>query len=253
MWMTIPMTVVDSIFKAVAPAMPERVAAGHHADLLSSHVFGTDPRTGRFTVSGIGLPGGGWGAKHDSDGMSAVVCINDGDTHNSPAEAVEAKYPCVLEQVSLRENSGGAGAHRGGLGVRKVVRVLGEMALNTRIERTHCPPWGLFGGRDALANKLSIRRADGTVEQMPNGKVSMLKLGPGEAYILESGGGGGYGDPLERPAAWVAHDVREGYVSLEAARERYGVVLAPDSLALDEAATAARRAELRAARATNGE
>src|SRR3954452_24864633 len=61
-WMTIPMTVVDSIFKAVAPAMPERVAAGHHADLLSSHVFGTDPRTGRFTVSGIGLPGGGWGA-----------------------------------------------------------------------------------------------------------------------------------------------------------------------------------------------
>ncbi len=252
MWMTIPMTVVDSIFKAVAPAMPDRVAAGHHADLLSSHVFGTDPRTGRFTVSGIGLPGGGWGAKHNSDGMSAVVCINDGDTHNSPAEAVEAKFPCVLEEVSLRKDSGGAGRYRGGLGVRKVVRVLGEMALNTRIERTHCPPWGLFGGHDALANKLSIRRADGTVEQMPNGKVSMLKLGPGEAYILESGGGGGYGDPLERPAARVAYDVREGYVSLEAACECYGVVLDSATLALDEAATAARRAKLRAAQPTNG-
>jgi N-methylhydantoinase B len=259
MWMTIPMTVVDSIFKAVAPAMPQRVAAGHHADLLSSTVFGTDPRTGRFTVSGIGLPGGGWGAKHDSDGMSGVVCINDGDTHNSPAEAVEAKFPCVLEEVSLRENSGGAGAQRGGLGVRKVVRVLGEMALNTRIERTHCPPWGLFAGEDALANKLSIRHADGTVEAMPNGKVSMLKLGPGEAYILESGGGGGYGDPLERPAAQVARDVREGYVSLDAARDFYGVVLRDDGrdesrpYSVDEAATAARRAELRAARPTNGE
>jgi N-methylhydantoinase B len=252
MWMTIPMTVVDSIFKAVATAMPERVAAGHHADLLSSHVFGTDPRTGRFTVSGIGLPGGGWGAKHNSDGMSGVVCINDGDTHNSPAEAVEAKFPCVLEEVSLRENSGGAGAHRGGLGVRKVVRVLGEMALNTRIERTHCPPWGLFDGQDALANKLSIRRADGSIEALPNGKVSMLKLGPGEAYVIESGGGGGYGDPLERPAAQVARDVREGYVSLAAAREHYGVVLDATTLALDETATAARRAELRTTRPTNG-
>src|SRR5581483_11492123 len=148
--------------------------------------------------------------------------------HNSPAEAVEAKFPCVLEEVSLREDSGGAGAHRGGLGVRKVVSVLGEMALNTRIERTQCAPWGLFGGRDALANKLSIRRADGTVEELPNGKVSMLKLGPGEAYILESGGGGGYGDPLARPAALVARDVREGYVSPAVAREHYGVVLDGD-------------------------
>ncbi|HEY7067635.1 MAG TPA: hydantoinase B/oxoprolinase family protein [Chloroflexota bacterium] len=253
MWMTIPMTVVDSIFKAVAPAMPERVASGHHADLLSSTVFGADPRTGRFTVSSIGLPGGGWGAKHDSDGMSGVVCINDGDTHNSPAEAIEAKFPCVLEEVSLRNDSGGAGTHRGGLGVRKVVRVLGEMALNTRIERTQCAPWGLFGGRDALANKLSVRRADGSVEEMPNGKVSQLRLGPSETYILESGGGGGYGDPLERPAALVARDVREGYVSPEVAREHYGVVLDPSTQALDEAATAARRAELRAAQATNGE
>ncbi len=244
MWMTIPMTVVDTIFRALAPALPDRVAAGHHADLLSTHLFGTDPRTGRFTMGQVGLPGGGWGAKHDSDGMSAVVCINDGDTHNSPAEAVEAKYPYVVEEYALRPDSGGAGRQRGGLGTRKVIRVLGEMSLNTRIERTQCPPWGLFGGHDALPNKLSVRRADGRIEEFPNGKVSMLKLAPGEAYIVEAGGGGGYGSPLERPTGWVQRDVREGYVSLAAARDVYGVVLDPATFLIDEAATARQRQAL---------
>src|SRR5579885_3535215 len=243
-WMTIPMTVVDTIIRAMAPALPDRVAAGHHADLLSATPFGVDPRTGRFFLSVGTLPGGGWGAKHDSDGMSAVVCINDGDTHNSPAEAVESKYPYLIEEYSLRPDSGGAGRFRGGLGVRKVVRVLGEMTLNTRIERTQCAPWGLFGGRDALPNRVSIRRADGRLERLPNGKVNNLKLGAGDAYILESGGGGGYGPPWERPAEWVQRDVVEGYVSLEAAREQYGVVLDPHTLAIDEAATAQRRRAL---------
>ncbi|HWP28717.1 MAG TPA: hydantoinase B/oxoprolinase family protein [Chloroflexota bacterium] len=240
-WMTIPMTVVDTIIRALAPALPDKVAAGHHADLLAASVYGTDPRTGRFVLSAGTLPGGGWGAKHDSDGMSAVVCINDGDTHNSPAEAVESKYPYLIEEYSLRPDSGGAGRFRGGLGVRKVVRVLGEMTLNTRIERTQCAPWGLFGGRDALPNRLTVRRADGRLEQFPNGKVSAYPLEAGDAFILESGGGGGYGPPWERPAEWVQRDVVEGYVSLEAAREQYGVVLDPHTLAIDEAATAQQR------------
>jgi N-methylhydantoinase B len=246
MWMTIPMTVVDTIFRAIAPAMPERVAAGHHADLLSTHLFGSDPRTGRFTIAPVGLPGGGWGAKHDSDGMSGVVCINDGDTHNSPVEAVESKYPYVVEEYALRQDSGGAGAHRGGLGTRKAVRVLGEMTFNTRIERTQCAPWGVFGGRDGLANRITVRRADGQVETFPNGKLSMLQMVADDAYIVEPGGGGGYGDPLARPAEQVQRDVAEGYVSPAAAREQYGVVLDPATLALDVAATERERARLRA-------
>jgi N-methylhydantoinase B len=243
-WMTIPMTLVDTIIRAMAPAMPDRVIAGHHADLLTSLTFGADPRDGRFVVANPGLPGGGWGAKHDSDGMSGVVCLNDGDTHNSPAEAVENRFPVIVEDYALREDSGGAGRHRGGLGLRRTVRVLGEMALNTPMERTQCAPWGLFGGGDALANQITVRRADGTGESFPNGKLSTYKLGPGDAYIQESGGGGGYGPPHERPAAQVRNDVREGYVSLASARDRYGVVLHPATFAIDEAATAARRAEL---------
>jgi N-methylhydantoinase B len=244
-WMTIPMTVVDTIIRALAPAMPNKVAAAHHTDLLSILTYGPHPRTGRFVIGMGSLPGGGWGAKYNSDGMSAVVCINDGDTHNAPVEAAETRFPYVIEEYALRQDSGGAGKFRGGLGVRKVVRMLGDQTFNSTIERTQCAPWGLFGGRDALPNRLSVRRADGRIETFPNGKVSAMRLAAGEAYIIESGGGGGYGPPWERPAERVQEDVREGYVSLQAAREQYGVVLDPATLAIDWAATARRRAELR--------
>ena len=98
-WMTFPMTVVDTIFKALAQAIPDRVIAGHHADLVASIV----PRhqsadTGKFFISSFGPLGGGWGAKLTEDGVSATVCINDGDTHNSPNEQVEAKYPIMVER-----------------------------------------------------------------------------------------------------------------------------------------------------------
>jgi N-methylhydantoinase B len=257
-WMTIPMTVVDTIIHALAPALPTKVAAAHHTDLLSVLGYGVDPRTGRFVIGLGSLPGGGYGAKHDSDGMSAVVCINDGDTHNAPAEAAEAKFPIIVEEYALRPDSGGAGRHRGGLGTHKAVRFLGDLAFNSTIERTQCPPWGLEGGREALANKLTLRRADGSIETFPNGKLSAMRLGAGEAYIIDSGGGGGYGPPWERPAELVARDVREGYVSLEQAREQYGVVLRDDGhdksgpYSVDEAATATLRAEMQQAAGTNG-
>ena len=241
LWMTIPMTVVDTIIHALAPAMPDRVAAGHHADLVSIRVYGTDPRTGRFVAAMGGPLGGGWGAKHNSDGMNAVVCINDGDTHNAPVEAAEVRYPWLVEEYGLRQDSGGAGRFRGGLGLRRVVRMLGDLSFNSNTERTQCAPWGLFGGGNALPNKLSIRRADGRLEEFPNGKASALRLAVGDAFIVDSGGGGGYDNPLQRPPEQVLHDVREGYVSLEAAREQYGVVLHERTLEIDQAATVRRR------------
>jgi N-methylhydantoinase B len=246
MWMTIPMTVVDTIIHAMAPAMPDKVLAGHHADLMTNMFFGSDPRTGRFFVGAPGNPGGGWGARHNADGMNVVVCINDGDTHNRPVEAVEARYPMIVEEYSLLPDSGGAGTHRGGLGARRTVRVIGDMTTNSRIERTRCAPWGLFGGQPARPNYIAIRRQDGQVQTFPNGKIAGAELRPGEATIRESGGGGGYGPPWQRPAERVRDDVREGYVSWQAAHDAYGVVLDPTTLALDAAATAARRATLAA-------
>jgi N-methylhydantoinase B len=150
----------------------------------------------------------------------------------------------VIDEFSLVDDSAGAGRYRGGLGLRRAVRMLTTANFNTRIERTECAPWGLQGGKDALPNRVSIRRADGSIEQPPNGKIDLIQLRPGDSYVLESGGGGGFGDPLERPLEAVAEDVRLGYVSPEAARRDYGVVF-DDHLTLDVTASDRLRAELR--------
>ena len=248
--MTIPQTVVDTIFKALAPACPERVIAGHHADLASSGAYGyIDPETGRILAGaygGAGLAGGGWGAKLGEDGMNATVCINDGDTHNSPVEACEAKAPLLIRQRALRQDSGGAGKWRGGLGVVQEVEVLTPAMFDSRVERTLCPPWGLQGGKAALPNGVYVVRKDGAIARFPTGKVNPLRLDEGDGYAVETGGGGGFGDPLERPAEQVLRDVTSGYVSVEAARRDYGVVINALGchFALDIEATEALRREM---------
>jgi N-methylhydantoinase B len=241
-WMTFPMTVIDTVFKALADALPDRVIAGHHADLCVSLVHGIDPADGKFFLAHMGPLGGGWGAKLSEDGVSATVCINDGDTHNSPREQLEAKYPLLIERYALISDSGGAGKHRGGLGCETVIRALTDVTMNASIDRAHCLPWGLHGGLEGTGNQVLLRR-DGVWEtERVNAKVLTAQIKRGDAYALRSGGGGGFGSPLERAPELVREDVRQGYVSLAAARDYYGVVLNTDTLAIDEAATKTERA-----------
>jgi N-methylhydantoinase B len=244
-WMTYPMTIVDTIFKALASAIPERVIAGHHADLLIATCHGINPRSSEFFIANFGPLGGGWGAKRREDGVSGTVCINDGDTHNSPNEQAEAKFPLVIEGYRLVPDSGGAGRHRGGLGVERTVRARTPITMNTQIERAHCRPWGLAGGREGTGNSVALRIGGAWKTDFPNAKVLVTALKTGDAFYLRSGGGGGYGSPLERPVEDVREDVRQGYVSIEAAAELYGVVLDPTTLAIDATATERRRAEMR--------
>ena len=245
LWMTYPMTVVDTVFKALAPAIPDRVIAGHHADLLTSPFHGINPRTREFFIANWGPLGGGWGAKRSEDGVSATVCMNDGDTHNSPIEQAEAKYPVLVEHYRLAQDSGGAGRHRGGLGIDRVVRARTPMTVNTQVDRAHCKPWGLEGGRDGAGNAVAIRLGGKWKEDFPNAKVLVAQLAGGDAYRMRSGGGGGYGDPHARPATAVAEDVRQGYVSAKAAKELYGVVVDAATFAVDEKGTRRLRAQRR--------
>jgi N-methylhydantoinase B len=247
-WMTVPMTVCDTIFKALAGACPERTMAAHYADLCIVNPHGFDVETGRFFWSHIGHPGGGWGAKSDQDGMSATVALNDGDTHNSPIEATEAKSPIIVEERSLRKDSAGAGKFRGGLGVAQEVRMRKPATIFSRMERTICAPWGLHGGKAALANRISILRKDGKVEKFATGKIKPTELDAGDGFLVETAGGGGFWDPLEREAEKILADVRSEYLSLEAARRDYGVVIRKHgrSFELDLAATAELRGQNRA-------
>ncbi|HUZ74878.1 MAG TPA: hydantoinase B/oxoprolinase family protein [Stellaceae bacterium] len=246
-WMTFPMTIVDTVFKALTPAIPDRVIAGHHADLLAASFYGINPRGNEFFIGNFGPLGGGWGAKRNEDGVSGTVCINDGDTHNSPNEQVEQKFPVVVERYALIPDSCGAGRHRGGLGVERVVRARSAITFGSQIERAHCKPWGLDGGGEATGNAVALRLDGAWKEDFPNAKVLVALLKTGDAFRLRSGGGGGYGPPWERLAEAVQHDVKEGYVSLKAAAELYGVVLDPATLAVDGAATERLRAALRSA------
>jgi N-methylhydantoinase B len=247
MWMTYPMTVIDTIFKALAPAVPGQVIAGHHADLLVGRVNGRRPADNSFYIYLGGLIGGGWGAKHDSDGCSATIALNDGDTHNGPTEQVEAKYPLLVERYALRPNSGGPGRYRGGLGTEQVVQARHDIRFNSQMDRVVCKPWGLFGGLAGHGNDVAIHRFAATTEQRyPNGKALNQVLKSGDAYILRSGGGGGFGSPLDREFEAIEYDVRCGYVSEEAAKKYYGVVFVPGTSEIDVAASISLRAEMRA-------
>ncbi len=242
LWMCFPMTIIDTIFKALQPAIPDRVIAGHHADLVAPSFHGFNPATSEFFIGTFGPLGGGWGAKMTEDGVSATVCLNDGDTHNGPNEQAEAKYPILVERFELIPDSGGAGRYRGGLGIARAVRALTTMTVNSQSDRAKCPPWGLAGGGDATGNAMALRLAGQWKDDFPNAKVLVSQLKPGDAFRISSGGGGGYGPAFERPAEVVAEDVRQGYVSVRAAREKYGVVVDPETFAVDRAATAALRA-----------
>jgi N-methylhydantoinase B len=241
-WMTFPMTIVDTVFKALAGAIPDRVIAGHHADLLIAQFHGINTKSNEFFIGNFGPHGGGWGAKRAEDGISGTVCINDGDTHNSPNEQVEAKFPIVVERYALVPDSAGAGRHRGGLGVERVVRALSDITLNTQIERAHCRPWGLEGGEEGTGNDVALRLGGTWKTDFPNAKVLVAQVKTGDAFRLRSGGGGGYGSPFERPVAHVRDDVRQGYVSAKEAAAHYGVAIDPQTFEVDEEETARLRA-----------
>jgi N-methylhydantoinase B len=243
-WMTFPMTIIDTVFKALAPAIPDRTIAGHHADLISAGVHGINPKTREFFFGGFGPLGGGWGAKRSEDGVSATVCLNDGDTHNAPCEQVETKTPVVIESHALVPDSGGAGRNRGGLGVERQVRLLTHATFSSQTERARCKPWGLEGGQDATGNEIALERDGRWKTDFPNAKAFLVPMKPGDRYRVRSGGGGGWGLSWERPVEKVQEDVRQGYVSVAKAAELYGVVIDGETFAVDLPASEKRRAAL---------
>ena len=245
MWMTYPMTVVDTILKALAPALPTQVSAAHHADLVVGRVNGYRPKDNSFFILTGGLIGGGWGAKYNSDGMNATIAMNDGDTHNGPSEQVEFKYPLLVERYALRQDSGGAGRYRGGLGTEQIMQARHDIRFSSQMDRVKCKPWGLQGGLSASGNSVAISRFGADKEtHFPNGKALNQVLKPGDAYILRSGGGGGFGSPLQRDLDALEADVRNEYVSRESAERLYGAVFRDDG-SIDRDLTARNREQMR--------
>src|SRR6185437_4927023 len=182
-------------------------------------------------------------------GSNAVRTWTESDmTTLQPIEAVEQLYPIRIERTALRDDSGGPGHWRGGLGLTREVRVLVPSSrLSVLAEKAVLPPFGVCGGAAGATNRFWVRRGDRPIQPSPlPGKVGGFPIQPGDVVLMESSGGGGFGDPLERDPARVAADLAEGYVTAEGAERDYGVVWRAG--AVDLAATTARRTALRAAR-----
>ena len=245
-WSLIVPMVVDTIVKALAPAMRDRVPAGHHGLLGGAVVFfGRHPKTKRrFVVQSI--EGGGWGGRPFEDGEPASVSVCQGDVRNGSIEGIELKCPVLVEDRALRQDSCGAGKFRGGLGIDMRVRNLVEGRWNfEQARRLNCPPWGLWGGNAGQPGGYLLR-LPGENDFKPMAGAHIPVPLQAEA-IVRTGGGGGWGDPLERDPALVRSDVIEELVSGEAALDQYGVVLR-DDLTLDETATQKEREWLRSGR-----
>jgi N-methylhydantoinase B len=205
---TLP-TVVDLILKALAPALPQKIGAGHKGDMGGYAFFGQDPRTGRRFLCQT-IMGGGWGGRAHEDGENATVSICQGDVQNAPVELQELYYPVLVEHHRLREGSGGTGKFRGGLGIEICVRVLCDAFTNINVERQRTPPWGLFDGGCG-------KPASAWVKQTPDDAGAWLTKRPN--YPLKkngsvtffTAGGGGYGRAGDRPRELIDRDARLGY------------------------------------------
>jgi len=245
--MPIP-TVIDTILKALAPAIPDRIPAAHLGVLGGTIVFfGHDPKKGKnFVVQSI--EGGGWGGRPFEDGESASVSVCQGDVRNAPIENIELKCPVVIEGRVMRRDSGGAGKYRGGLGLDTKVRSLVEGRWNLiQTGRRRCPPWGLYGGKEGAVSDYLLRLPG--KEEWESVDVALHPVPEETQAIIRTAGGGGWGDPLERDPKKVLEDVLEGLVSAEAAEREYGVVLKPgsggDLYQLDPEATRETRAMMK--------
>jgi N-methylhydantoinase B/oxoprolinase/acetone carboxylase alpha subunit len=229
--------------------VPDRVAAAAGGTSCNFLFGGRHPRTGEYYTH-YNFEGIGWGGRATGDGNDAQIAPH-GNCQNTPIEVFETRYPWLHESYGLNPDGGGAGRNRGGLGITRVMTVeADEIVVSALCDRSRIAPWGLFGGGEGETTAFLLRRqeagefapfsvAAGTVSDT---KFSNVRLQRGDQVLLRSPSGGGYGPPRERDPERVAVDVREGFVTAEAARERYGVALAADGT-VDAAATALLRGE----------
>lgn len=220
----------DLVWQAMAPVIGKgKLTAGHFLTVGAYSISGTHSVTDESFVD-VGPTLGGWGAGADRDGDSGQFCTGDGETFNIPAEVLEAKFGYLVTEYSLHTNNAGAGEYRGGYGI-----ILGHKALNDNVYfsgtygRFDYPAWGFDGGADGSSNGFDFIRKDGTyVKQVGTG--SKILLQKGDTVRMVTGTGGGYGNPFKRPEEKVAMDVKNEYITIEDAKNIYGVILEQDTL-----------------------
>ena len=220
--------IVACILGAMAEAAPNRVMASE-GTTHGCFVFGgydelNDEPFGAFDFSYVG-----YGGRAFADGNDATDSIN-GNCANTPTEVFETRYPWIVEEYALRQDSGGAGEHRGGLSISKTMLSTGPVMISQMTNKHKRRAWGLKGGREGVSGATLYLQANGNRWQTISeafgkgspSKYSNVPIKPGERVSVKAPGGGGYGDPQKRDRRLIVDDVVEGFISRKKAKEDYG-------------------------------
>ena len=232
--------IAEAVFAALTPAIPDKLFAAPAGTSGNFALGGQDPLTGRGYVMYL-FTGGGYGGSADGDGLSNG-CSTIGISKTPPVEIVEQRYPVLFEEYALHEGSGGPGRHRGGFGVRYRLKLRrGNSRASFVMDHGRTGPRGALGGRDGGLNRVVVERKGETYQPPHLSKDQDIRLAVGDTVTVCTPGGGGFGDPMMRDPELVARDLRRGYYAPDQAREMFGVVVDPETLAVDAAATEAER------------
>jgi len=216
---------VEAILSALSQARPSHAVAPSALIHVYTLTGADDGRGGRWV--NLLYEFGGIGGRTGSDGPDATGAFFLGGRSVIPQlEPLEAQYPFVVRHARLVPDSGGPGRWRGGLGVEVCLELTAPAQLTVRGDRMEDPPLGSMGGAPGRGGWFAIERADGRTERLPT-KQQGITVGPGDRFIMRTSGGGGLGDPFERDPDLVAADVAEGRVTVQGARDDYGVDVGP--------------------------
>ena len=236
--------VIDLIYKALAPVLPNDIIAGSSATLSFAAYSGVKPN-GEYWVF-LEVNEGSYGGRPASDGPDSIDNLM-ANTRNNPLEDLAIHLPMICDRYELRDDvMPGAGRYRGGIGVVKKQRVLTSGFITHECDRHTDVPWGIFGGTPGQCGALQIYNAarPDDIQDMP-AKFAGLRVSEGDVMAFYGPCGGGYGDPLERPPEQVLEDVLDDFCTVEHARRAYGVVIDLENERVDEAATRTLRSRMR--------
>lgn len=228
----------EVVTKALAQGIPGVIPACSGGDVCDVMNLGVNPRNNAPWLEATN-DAVGFGAHAGGDGEDGIMHVTEPGCRNNPVEILESKAPMIIDRYCFRVDSGGAGKHRGGVGVERAYRFLAPTNAIVINYKTKTQPWSVDGGQPGVKNSVVIY--PGTDREAEVG-VSNTAFEAGGAITNLTGGGGGWGNPFERDVDRVVQDVREGFVSVEGAKRDYGVVIDPDTLEVDEKATADARA-----------
>ncbi|MBO0891926.1 MAG: hydantoinase B/oxoprolinase family protein [Acidothermales bacterium] len=232
---------------AVAKAVGGRMPADQET-IRYTGVYGADADGRPYLMREV--LGGGSGGRYYGDGEDTIHVVPD--SRNLPVEFAESRFPFVVESLGLAVDSGGPGLHRGGLGYEKHIRMLRDARFMSIADRSILSCWGVAGGQAGRPFSVTIDPG-GPNERHVDALADAEPVAAGEVIRIRTTGGGGWGDPLDRPFQDVLRDVRWGKVSIEGAGRDYGVVVtgSPDEPVLDAAASDELRRHVRGERGAN--